>query len=320
MDSYDFGVVDELTEVQALPHSHLQNRTEVQMSHVSEKPTDRITIPMLQRWKQDGRRLVMTTAYDAVAARIADPSVDIILVGDSVGNVCLGFENTLPVSVAMMNHHLDAVVRSKPRALLVADMPFLSFHVSVEETIRNAGGFLQRGAAAVKLEGGGKRIEIVRALVDCDIPVMGHLGLMPQSVNVMGGFKVQGRKADEALRLLDDAHLLQEAGCFALVLEGIPAELAARATKSLTIPTIGIGAGPDCSGQVLVFHDVLGLTGGHRPKFVRAYAEGFQHLHDALSRWAADVRGGAFPGPQESYRLPEDVGESIATWAPSNPT
>ncbi|MDA9419263.1 3-methyl-2-oxobutanoate hydroxymethyltransferase [Bradyrhizobium sp. CCBAU 11430] len=290
------------------------------MSHVSEKPTDRITIPMLQRWKQDGRRLVMTTAYDAVAARIADPSVDIILVGDSVGNVCLGFENTLPVSVAMMNHHLDAVVRSKPRALLVADMPFLSFHVSVEETIRNAGGFLQRGAAAVKLEGGGKRIEMVRALVDCDIPVMGHLGLMPQSVNVMGGFKVQGRKADEALRLLDDAHLLQEAGCFALVLEGIPAELAARATKSLTIPTIGIGAGPDCSGQVLVFHDVLGLTGGHRPKFVRAYAEGFQHLHDALSRWAADVRGGAFPGPQESYRLPEDVGESIATWAPSNPT
>ncbi|WP_439402322.1 3-methyl-2-oxobutanoate hydroxymethyltransferase [Bradyrhizobium sp. DASA03068] len=289
------------------------------MSHVSEQPIDRITIPMLQRWKQDSRRLVMTTAYDAVAARIADPSVDIILVGDSVGNVCLGFENTLPVSVAMMNHHLEAVVRSKPRALVVADMPFLSFHVSVEETIRNAGGFLQRGAAAVKLEGGGKRIEMVRALVDCEIPVMGHLGLMPQSVNVMGGFKVQGRKADQALRLLDDAHRLQEAGCFALVLEGIPAELAARATKSLTIPTIGIGAGPDCSGQVLVFHDVLGLTGGHRPKFVRAYAEGFQHLHDALSRWAADVRGGAFPGPQESYRLPEGVGEAIATWAPSNP-
>ncbi|MCA1411172.1 MULTISPECIES: 3-methyl-2-oxobutanoate hydroxymethyltransferase [Bradyrhizobium] len=290
------------------------------MSHVSEQPIDRITIPMLQRWKQDGRRLVMTTAYDAVAARIADPSVDIILVGDSVGNVCLGFENTLPVSVAMMNHHLEAVVRSKPRALLVADMPFLSFHVSVEETIRNAGGFLQRGAAAVKLEGGGKRIEMVQALVDCEIPVMGHLGLMPQSVNVMGGFKVQGRKADEALRLLDDAHRLQEAGCFALVLEGIPAELAARATKSLTIPTIGIGAGPDCSGQVLVFHDVLGLTGGHRPKFVRAYAEGFQQLHDALSRWAADVRGGAFPGPQESYRLPEGVEEAITNWAPSNPT
>ncbi|OPZ00063.1 3-methyl-2-oxobutanoate hydroxymethyltransferase [Bradyrhizobium sacchari] len=290
------------------------------MSHVSEQLIDRITIPLLQRWKQDGRRLVMTTAYDAVAARIADLSVDIILVGDSVGNVCLGFENTLPVSVAMMNHHLEAVARTKPRALLVADMPFLSFHVSVEETIRNAGGFLQRGAAAVKLEGGGKRIEMVRALVDCEIPVMGHLGLMPQSVNVMGGFKVQGRKADEALRLLDDAHRLQEAGCFALVLEGIPAELAARASASLTIPTIGIGAGPDCSGQVLVFHDVLGLTEGRRPRFVRAYAEGFQQLHDALSRWAADVRGGAFPGPQESYRLPEGVGEAVANWAPSNPT
>ncbi|PDT64613.1 3-methyl-2-oxobutanoate hydroxymethyltransferase [Bradyrhizobium ottawaense] len=289
------------------------------MSHVLEPPVERITIPMLQKWKEESRRVVMTTAYDAVLARIADPSVDIILVGDSVGNVCLGFENTLPVSVAMMNHHLEAVARSKPRALLVADMPFLSFHLSVEETIRNAGGFLQRGAAAVKLEGGGKRIEMVRALVDCEIPVMGHLGLTPQSVNVMGGFKVQGRKADEALRLLDDAHRLQEAGCFALVLEGIPAELAARATDSLTIPTIGIGAGPDCSGQVLVFHDVLGLTEGQRPKFVRAYAEGFQQLHDALSRWAADVRSGAFPGPQESYRLPEGVGEAITNWAPSNP-
>ena len=283
------------------------------MSHVSEPAVERVTIPMLQRWTEEGRRLVMTTAYDAVAARIADAAVDIILVGDSVGNVCLGFENTLPVSVAMMNHHLEAVARTKPRALLVADMPFLSFHLSVEETIRNAGGFLQRGAC-------GKRIEMVRALVDCEIPVMGHLGLTPQSVNVMGGFKVQGRKADEALRLLDDAHRLLEAGCFALVLEGIPAELAARATASLTIPTIGIGAGPDCSGQVLVFHDVLGLTEGHRPKFVRAYAEGFQLLHEALSQWAADVRSGAFPGHQESYRLPDGLGDSIASWVPSNPT
>jgi len=290
------------------------------MSHVSEQPVERVTIPILQRWKEEGRRLVVSTAYDAVAARIADPVVDIILVGDSVGNVCLGFENTLPVSVAMMNHHLEAVARTKPRALLVADMPFLSFHLSVEETIRNAGGFLQRGAAAVKLEGGDKRIEMVRALVDCEIPVMGHLGLTPQSINVMGGFKVQGRKADAALRLLDDAHRLQEAGCFALVLEGIPAELAARATSSLTIPTIGIGAGPDCSGQVLVFHDVLGLTEGHRPKFVRAYVEGFQLLHDALSRWATDVRSGAFPGHQESYRLPEGLGEAIANLAPSNLT
>ncbi len=290
------------------------------MSHISETPAERVTIPMLQRWKAEGRRVAMTTAYDAVAARIADPVVDVILVGDSVGNVCLGFDNTLPVSVAMMNHHLEAVARTKPRALLVADMPFLSFHLGAEETIRNAGGFLQRGADAVKLEGGAKRVDMVRALVDCEIPVMGHLGLTPQSVNVMGGFKVQGRKADDALRLLDDAHRLQEAGCFALVLEGIPAELATRATESLTIPTIGIGAGPGCSGQVLVFHDVLGLTKGHRPKFVRTYADGFQLLQEALSRWAADVRNGTFPAPQESYRLPEDVGETIANWAPSNPT
>ncbi|MCS3479331.1 3-methyl-2-oxobutanoate hydroxymethyltransferase [Bradyrhizobium elkanii] len=288
------------------------------MSHISKAPLERVTIPVLQRWKVEGRRIVMTTAYDAVTARIADPVVDIILVGDSVGNVCLGFDNTLPVSVAMMNHHLEAVSRTRPRALLVADMPFLSFHLSIEKTIRNAGGFLQRGAAAVKLEGGATRIEMVRALVDCEIPVMGHLGLTPQSVNVMGGFKVQGRKADDALRLLDDAHRLQEAGCFALVLEGIPAELAARARESLTIPTIGIGAGPSCSGQVLVFHDALGLTEGHRPKFVRAYADGFQLLQEALSRWAGDVRNGAFPSPQESYRLSDELRDTIATWTPSN--
>lgn len=290
------------------------------MSYISEPPVERVTIPVLQRWKEVGRRIAMTTAYDAVAARIADPIVDIILVGDSVGNVCLGFDDTLPVSMAMMNHHLEAVVRTKPRALLVADMPFLSFHLNPEETIRNAGGFLQRGADAVKLEGGAKRVEMVRALVDCEIPVMGHLGLTPQSVNVMGGFKVQGRKTDDALRLLDDAHRLQEAGCFALVLEGIPAELAARATESLTIPTVGIGAGPACSGQVLVFHDVLGLTKGHRPKFVRAYVDGYRLLQEALSHWAADVRSGAFPTLQESYRLPEGLGDMIADWAPSNRT
>lgn len=199
-------------------------------------------------------------------------------------------------------------------------MPFLSFHLSPEETIRNAGGFLQRDADAVKLEGGTKRVETVRALVDCEIPVMGHLGLTPQSVNFMGGFKVQGRSAEDALRLLDDAHPLQEAGCFALVLEGIPGEPPARASESLAIPTIGIGAGPSCSGQVLVFHDVLGLTENRRPKFVRAYAEGFQLLQEALSRWTADVRAGSFPGPQESYQLPEGLGDEIAKWAPSNPT
>ncbi|QOZ51492.1 3-methyl-2-oxobutanoate hydroxymethyltransferase [Bradyrhizobium sp. CCBAU 53338] len=288
------------------------------MSHISQPHAQRVTIPMLQRWKAEGRRMVMTTAYDTVSARIADPVVDILLVGDSVGNVCLGFENTLSVSVEMMNHHVEAVARTKPRALLVADMPFLSFHISVADTIRNAGGFLQRGAAAVKLEGGARRIEMLKALVDSEIPVMGHLGLTPQSVNVIGGFKVQGRTASEALRLLDDAQTLQEVGCFALVLEGIPAELAARVTDSLTIPTIGIGAGVGCSGQVLVFHDVLGLTDEPRPKFVRTYVEGVDTLRDALLRWAADVRSGAFPGAQESYRLPGDLADAIANWAPLN--
>lgn len=288
--------------------------------HSSTQPVERVTIPMLQSWKVDGRRIAMTTAYDAVTARIADPVVDIILVGDSVGNVCLGFDNTLPVSVAMMNHHLEAVARTRSHALLVADMPFLSYHVSPAETIRNAGDFLRRGAEAVKLEGGSKRVEMVRALVDCEIPVMGHLGLTPQSVNVMGGFKVQGRTRDDALRLLEDAHRLQEAGCFALVLEGIPTELAARATDSLTIPTIGIGAGPNCAGQVLVFHDVLGLTEGHRPKFVRTYVSGFQLLQQGLSDWVTDVRNGAFPGPQECYRIPDDLRETIAGWTPSKST
>lgn len=197
---------------------------------------------------------------------------------------------------------------------------FFNFHLSPAETVRNAGRFLQLGADAVKLEGGANRVEMIRALVECEIPVMGHLGLTPQSVNVMGAFRVQGRKADDALRLLDDAQCLQEAGCFALVLEGIPAELAARATESLTIPTIGIGAGSSCSGQVLVFHDVLGLIEGHRPKFVRAYANGFQWLQEALSLWGADVRNGAFPAPQESYRLSDDVREAIANCTSSNST
>jgi 3-methyl-2-oxobutanoate hydroxymethyltransferase len=257
------------------------------MSHHSSTDRPPITIPALQQRARDGQRLVMTTAYDAVTARLADPIVDMILVGDSVGNVCLGFDNTLPVSMAMMNHHLEAVVRTRPRAFVIADMPYLSYHLSLDDTLCNAGGFLKRGAAAVKLEGGARRAETVRALVEREIPVMGHLGLTPQSVHAMGGFKVQGREAHDALRILEDAHRLEEAGCFALVLEGIPSELAARITQSLGIPTIGIGAGPDCAGQVLVLHDVLGMTQGHRPKFVRTYLKGFDVLQQALTQWAA---------------------------------
>jgi 3-methyl-2-oxobutanoate hydroxymethyltransferase len=287
------------------------------MSHTQAARQTRVTVPLLRQWKGEGRRLVMTTAYDTVTARIADAVVDIILVGDSVGNVCLGFENTLPVTMEMMNHHVEAVARTPLRALMVADMPYLSFHLSRRETLRNAGGFLQRGANAVKLEGGAQRLDMVRALVDCEIPVMGHLGLTPQSVNVMGGFKVQGRTGDHALRLLDDAVRLQEAGCFALVLEGVPSQLASRVTQELAIPTIGIGAGPHCSGQVLVFHDVLGLIEGQKPKFVRTYIDGFGSLREALSRWADDVRSGDYPSAAESYRLSEVLCDEVAGWVPA---
>jgi 3-methyl-2-oxobutanoate hydroxymethyltransferase len=287
------------------------------MSHLPVESRARVTLPQMHAWHHSGRKLVMTTAYDAVHARIADAAgVDIILVGDSVGNVCLGFENTLPVSMAMMNHHLEAVARTRPSAFLMVDLPYLSYHLSVEDTVRNAGGFLQRGAQAVKLEGGAKRLPMVHALIDAEIPVMGHLGLTPQSVNPMGGFKVQGKQKADALRLLEDAQKLQDAGCFGLLLEGIPAELAAKVTETVEIPTIGIGAGPHCSGQVLVFHDVLGLLPGASPKFVRHYAKGFEDLRAALAAWAEDVRGGGFPDERESYTLPEAVRPALAQWHP----
>ncbi len=287
------------------------------MSHDSPG-SPQVNLLQLQQWKTEGRRIVMTTAYDAVSARIADAAgIDIILVGDSVGNVCLGFDNTLPVSMAMMNHHLEAVARTRPRAFLMGDMPYLSFHLSVEDTLRNAGGFLQRGAQAVKLEGGAKRLGMIRALVDCEIPVMGHLGLTPQSVHKMGGFKVQGRGAADAVQLLEDAQALQEAGCFSILMEGVPADLAARVTETVQVPTIGIGAGPNCSGQVLVFHDLLGLLPGPSAKFVRKYANGFEDQTAALRAWSEDVRSGAFPGAAESYALPEAAKASVADWKPS---
>ncbi len=276
-----------------------------------------VTLLQLQRWKDEGRPFAMLTAYDAPTALVAEAAgVDLILVGDSVGNVCLGFETTLPVTMAMMNHHVEAVARTKPKALLVADMPYLSFHLSAEDTLRNAGGFLQRGAQAVKLEGGAKRLAMIHALVDAEIPVMGHLGLTPQSVNAMGGYKVQGKLEADALAILDDALALQEAGCFSIVLEGIPADLAARVTESLHIPTIGIGAGVHCSGQVLVFHDLLGLLPQRPAKFVRKYMEGFDLMQDATRRWIEDVRSGAFPGPSESYKLPEEIRPAVASWQP----
>jgi 3-methyl-2-oxobutanoate hydroxymethyltransferase len=213
--------------------------------------------------------------------------------------------------MAMMNHHLEAVARVRPKALLMADMPYLSYHVSLEESIRNAGGLIQRGAQAVKLEGGAKRLPVIRALLDAEIPVMAHLGLTPQSLHAMGGYRVQGKVEESACAILDDALRLQQAGCFAVLLEGVPAELAQRVTSSLSVPTIGIGAGPHCSGQVLVFHDVLGLLPGHPPKFVRSYLDGFSLMRDALKSWGSDVRDGSFPGPEESYTLPRNVQKAL---------
>jgi 3-methyl-2-oxobutanoate hydroxymethyltransferase len=286
------------------------------MSHLPEQVPS-VTIPDVLRIVREGGRVVMVTAYDAVTARLADAAgVDMILVGDSVGNVCLGFDNTLPVSMAMMQHHLEAVARTRPRALLLADMPYLSYHLGLEDTLRNAGSFLQRGAQGVKLEGGARRLPVVRALVDAEIPVMAHLGLTPQSVHRMGGFKVQGRDGADAVTLLEDALRLQDAGCFAVLMEGVPAELAARVTAELSVPTIGIGAGPDCSGQVLVLHDVVGLTPGPPPKFVRTYMNAFEEIRAALSLWSDDVRQGRFPGPQESYILPETARDMLKAWRP----
>jgi 3-methyl-2-oxobutanoate hydroxymethyltransferase len=287
------------------------------MSHVS-KGDVRVTIPDLQRRAAAGEKLVMTTAYDAVTARIADAAgVDMILVGDSVGNVCLGFDSTLPVTMAMMNHHLEAVARTGPRAFLLADMPYLSCSLGVHEAIRNAGGFIQRGAQGVKLEGGADRLAAVRALVQAEIPVMAHLGLTPQALHRMGGYRVQGRAGSEAVALAEDALRMQDAGCFAVLMEGVPADLAARVTQELEIPTIGIGAGPGCSGQVLVLHDIVGLGEEAPPKFVRTYLNAFDLIRAALAEWGQDVRGGTFPAQAESYILPKEAKEQLDQWRPT---
>jgi 3-methyl-2-oxobutanoate hydroxymethyltransferase len=250
----------------------------------------------------------MLTAYDTPGARIADAAgVDVILVGDSVANTVLGHADTLQVDVRVMAHHVAAVGRASTRALVVGDMPWLSYHVSVEDTIRNAATLVRAGAGAVKLEGGRARVPMIEAIVATEIPVMGHLGLTPQSVHAMGGYKVQAKQAAAADALLDDAKSLAAAGCFALVLEGVPDVVAARVTEELDIPTIGIGAGAACDGQVLVFHDLLGLLEGPAPKFVRRYADLATVAVEAVTAWAEDVRSGAFPADAETYHLPAPV-------------
>jgi 3-methyl-2-oxobutanoate hydroxymethyltransferase len=267
----------------------------------------RVTAPAVRAHKvaSGADPLVMVTAYDAPGARMADDAgVDMILVGDSLAMVVLGYDDTLQVTVDDMAHHTAAVARAKPSALVVADLPWLSYHVSVEDTVRNAAQLVRAGAGAVKLEGGAKRVPVIEALVDAEIPVMGHIGLTPQSIHAMGGFKVQGKELAAARQLVDDAERLVEAGVFAIVLEGVPDVVAQMITESVPVPTIGIGAGKRCDGQVLVFHDVLGLQDGIRPKFVRRYASLKADGTEAIAAFAADVRSGAFPGEEETYHLP----------------
>ncbi len=254
------------------------------------------------------KRLVMVTAYDYPSAFFADAAgVDMILVGDSLGMVMLGKQDTLSVTTDMMVHHCAAVTAARPRALVVCDMPFLSYEDSVKSALTHAGLLMAKGGArAVKMEGGIQIIEQVQALVGAGIPVMGHIGLTPQRVATLGGYKVQGREANAAKALMDEARLLQEAGCFALVLECVPQEVAAAVTKALTIPTIGIGAGADCDGQVLVFHDFLGMNPMRTPRFVKPYARLGAIITRAVATYANDVRTGAFPQEEHTFHLSED--------------
>ena len=260
----------------------------------------RITVPAIRAMKGE-KRIGMITAYDYPSSKVADAAgSDIILVGDSLGMVILGYPDTLSVTVDDMVHHTRAAARGASRALVVGDMPYLSYHVSLEESVRNAGRFVQAGAQAIKIEGGkASRIRTVEAILDAEIPVMGHIGLTPQSVNAIGGFKLQGKNLDDARRLVDEALALDQAGCFAIVLECVPSELAAMITERVSVPTIGIGAGPSCDGQVLVFHDLLGLYDGHTPKFVRRYANIADDMRTAIEHYLADVRDGSFPDDEK---------------------
>ncbi|MGN6694710.1 MAG: 3-methyl-2-oxobutanoate hydroxymethyltransferase, partial [Aquihabitans sp.] len=277
----------------------------------------RTTVPAVahRKVRNGDEPLVMVTAYDAPSARVADEAgVDMILVGDSLAMVVLGYDDTLQVTVEDMAHHTAAVARAKPRPLIVADLPWMSYHVSKEDTVRNAAQLIRAGGECVKLEGGRKRLPMIEALIDAEIPVMGHLGLTPQSVHAMGGFKVQGKETDAAMALVADAKALAHAGCFAIVLEGVPTEVASLVTAAVDIPIIGIGAGDDCDGQVLVYHDVLGIEDRMTPKFVRRYADLKTAAVEGVAAYAADVRSGAFPSAAESYHLSAEAAETLGLY------
>lgn len=271
------------------------------------------TTKSFQQKKKKGEPITMLTAYDYPTSLIMDKAgIDSILVGDSLGMVVLGYENTLPVTMDEMLHHCRAVARGVSFALLIGDMPFMSYQVTVEDAVRNAGRFLQEGGMdAVKLEGGQERGDTIQAIISAGIPVIGHIGLTPQSVNQLGGYRTQGKTADAAKALINDALSLQDAGCFSLVLESVPARLAELVSQKLEIPTIGIGAGDGCDGQVLVTHDLLGLFDRFTPKFVRKYADFHTEMERAFQEYILDVETGGFPGSEHTYEMPDDEWEAL---------
>ena len=279
-------------------------------------PAAKLPLPELAAMKKRGDRIVMVTAYDMPGARFAeDAGIDMILVGDTAAMVVLGHQGTtVPVTMDEMLFLTRAVVRAVNRPIVVGDMPFGSYQVTDEDAVRNAIRFVKEaGADVVKLEGAGPMVSRVRAIVEAGIGVVGHIGLTPQSATVLGGFKTQGKTAEAANRLIEDAHALEDAGCVALVLEAVPAPVATEITRRLSIPTIGIGAGAECDGQVLVYHDLLGLTEGHLPRFVKRYANLSREIRDALEAYAAEVRSGAFPGPEHTYEMSEEELEAFRT-------
>ncbi len=277
----------------------------------------KVTVPAV-RARKGVEKIAMVTAYDFPGAMLAsEAGIDIILVGDSAANVVHGFDTTLSITLEMMAHHVAAVARAKPHSLVVADMPWMTFHISPEETVRNAAVLIRAGAEAVKLEGGSARTNHIERLTAAEIPVMGHLGLTPQSIHAEGGYRVQGRRLDTARRIVRDAEALEEAGVFALVLEGVPEVLTSVVTERISAPTIGIGAGRSADGQVLVFHDLLGMGFGHYPKFVRRYADLRRTATDALRRYREDVKNGSFPDRNETYRVDAGLEEALLGERPS---
>jgi 3-methyl-2-oxobutanoate hydroxymethyltransferase len=289
------------------------------MPYLKPVRPEKVSAPSLRLSKQRGERLVCLTAYDYPTARIVDEAgIDIILVGDSLGNVVLGYGNTVPVTLEEILIHLKAVRRAVQRALLVADMPYGTFHTGDDDAVRNALRLVKEGGAeAIKLEGGHKRVHLVKRLVDEEISVMGHIGLTPQSINQLGAYRVQGKTASAAQQLIDDAKAMEDAGAFAVVLEVVPREIAKMITESISIPTIGIGAGVHCDIQVLVLHDMLGLSFGKQARFVRPYANLREVMTDAVTRYAEDVRNATYPSEAESYALPAQTAAELDIESPS---